>query len=435
MTIDGKPTIGIDEVEKALPLAKSLLPSKWLEKQKLRRSTSEELVSPHRALFSRKQNLHAIAFGYQTKPMHPIAECIHATEQSIISYKRGEISFPSAVLCSRLLSLRDVALARNRVEGVTSRLSKLKGAEWKTTLYELLTAASYINSHPVKLLPDNSNDPIPDIEIGKSAGVFVECKSRLPFEKEVESFINTWRRTQLVEIFNALIKVEKSLIVRVDVESIKELKESPKGAVGGIVRELLARSRAPRHRYGCTVNIESYPAIHTNLSKPLSPTGAAIWEHGWNFRERDKWHYILPSGNITISDADSRIATAYGQRILVCVRAKELLSNTPKVSQVIKTAARRQLRLAKTGLLHIRLDSALYGLGEQRYPKNIANSLKDEIARVFRDYSRLWRVYIDLNHGGQIFDADVPSCLRWTATNEHGSAPATFTEPRPVLLV
>ena len=109
------------------------------------------------------------------------------------------------MLCSRLLSLRDVALAKERVDGLTSRLAKLQGPEWKSTLYELLTAVSYLNGRHVTLLPDNSEEPIPDLELGRSEGLFVECKARLRFEHEVESFIDSWRRTQLFGIFNAFV--------------------------------------------------------------------------------------------------------------------------------------------------------------------------------------------------------------------------------------
>ena len=435
MTIDNNPTIGVDEVERALPLAKSLIRSKWLEKQKRRRSASQELTSPRRALFSRKQNLHAVAYDYQKRPMHPIAECIHAAEQIVVSYRNGQQAFPSAVLCSRLLSLRDVALAKDRVEGVSSRLSKLQGPEWKSTLYELLTAVSYINGRHVTLLPDNSEDPIPDLEIGSSEGLFVECKARLRFEQEVVSFTKSWRQTQLVGIFNAFVGRQRSAIVRIDVDSIKELNKAQSGAIGKMVCGMLAKPQSTRHRYGCTVDIENYPALHTSLSSAYSPMGAAIWEHGWNFREWAEWHHVFPSGDIAISDADGRVATAYGQRLLVCVRAKELLSTVPKVRQVIKSAARKQLRKAKTGILHIHLNSSLYGLGEQRHPKNIANSLKDEIARVFGEYSRLWRVYIDVTHSGEMFESEAPSCVRINATNKNGSSPMHFTEPREVLLV
>lgn len=436
MTVDQKPTISVDDIRSALPRAMELVDARWLSKERTRRSGSKSLLEPKAALFSRAENLHAVRVGYPKPAMHPVAECLISAERTLDDYDRGIHSLPSAVLLSRVLSLRDVALARHRLKGLAERVPRLMGPDWKSALHEMLTAVSYPSTVEPTLLPETSGMPSPDLRLSTHPTSFIECKARLQHEKRVDDFVAHWRRRHLSQIHKALVPGTNSYVVRVEVDSLTEYRSAPDGAFATFIATMVKGGRVQTsEKYGCTITVQYWPAAEVLLRKPVPAMTCEFWEHGWGFDEWDNWHYILPTGDIALSDADPRIATRYRQRIIVCSRAPELASSTPSVISALKSACRRQLRKVDIGLVHLLLDSSLFGLGATRDVHAIAAILQPEVSRIFQDYSRLWRVYIDVMVRGEFFESSMPSAHRLEATNPSAKAPEKFQAPCSVLLV
>lgn len=436
MTVDQKPTISVDDIRSALPRAMELVGAKWLSRQRKRRSGSKSLLEPKAALFSRAENLHAVRVGYPKPAMHPVAECLISAERSLCEYDRGIRSLPSAVLLCRVLSLRDVALARNQVRGLAERVPRLMSPDWKPALYEMLTAVSYPSTVEPTLLPEASPMPSPDLRLSTHPTSFVECKARLQHEKRVGDFVAHWRRSHLSQIHKALVPGTNSYVVRVEVNSLTEYRRVPDGALATFIATMVEGGRVQAsEKCGCTITIGYWAADEVLLRQPVPAMTREFWEHGWGFDEWDNWHYILPTGEIALSDADPRIATRYRQRLIVCVRASELAGETPSVISTLKSACRRQLGKAETGLVHLLLDSNLFGLGTARDVRHIEAILQPEISRIFQDYSRLWRVYIDVMVRGEFFESSMPSAHRLEATNPTAKSPKKYQRPCSVLLV
>jgi hypothetical protein len=436
MTIDSSPLIRVDQIREALPKALEIIDQEWLLKQRKRRSAHIRRVDSKAWSFSRAQNLAAARFDHSKPPMHPIAECLLAAQQNLEDVDRGMKAYPSEVLLTRVLSLRDIALARNRIPGLTDRLHRIFTDEWKPALYELLTAVSYPSVLAPILLSEDGSSTVPDISLSTNPSVMVECKARLRHEQETEAFVAHWRRSHLSQIVSTLLsQTAASHIVRVEVKSISEFRTLPDRRIASDIDEMLKQKRLEKEFPAYRVSIELWETKEITLSQPIPTMAREFWQHGWGFAEWDEWHYILPHGDIGILDSDRRLAIRYQQRAIICVRANELKTATPTIVSCIKDACRRQLANSSIGIIHILLTAAHFGLGKSRNPLEIARVLDSEISKVFNDYSRLWRIYIDITSSNDYFHNSSPSVRRIIATNRRGNVPKNFQEPSTVLLV
>lgn len=374
--------------------------------------------------------------GYAKPPMHPVAECLISAEKSLQEYDEGSISLPSAISLCRLLSLRDVARARDRIPGIDKRISRLTEGDWKPALYELITAISYPPELKPELLLETRGTPSPDMRLRALPKVMVECKTRLEYEKRVRKFVRNWRRKQLSQIHQAIVPGSNSIVVRVEVNALSDYEKMRPGTIGNLVSTMLKSGNtvcpdAP----GCIVRVEHMPSYKTVLDTPVPVMSREFWEHGWSFEEWDQWHYILPWGEIAIADADRRFATRYAQRVLICVRANELSDSAASIISALKDACKRQFKRENTGVIHILLDSRQFGLAGSRSIDSIRRLLQPEIEQVFADYSRLWRVYMDVVSQPEMFPSESPTTYRLEATNAKAAVPAGFQPPKPVLVV
>ena len=435
MTIDQKTTISVEDIRNAMPHALEIVDLQWLNKQRKHRSNSKSLVQPNASLRTRSQNLHAVAMGPRNDAMHPVAECIVAAERALHECDNGIPTVPSAILFTRLLSLRDIALARKRVSGTEERLARLKGDEWKPALYELLTAISYSDDLEPTLIPEKYGQATPDLQVNTDPVTLVECKARLKYEVNVIEFTRNWRRKQLSQIHKAIVPGPNSYIVRVEIESLENYEKEPDGSFSSKIKEMIANKISHFADPSGQINIDYYSAERTVLENPMPAMTQEFWNHGWGFNEWEDWHYILPTGEVALLDSDPRLANQYGQRIIICVRARELTNNVPSLTSTLKDACRRQLQRANSGIIHVLIDSHLFGLGKDRSIKEIQSRLEPEIHTVFRNYSRLWRLYIDVVDRGDYFETNTPSARRLEATNPSVAAPDRFQAPSPIILV
>ena len=101
----------------------------------------------------------------------------------------------------------------------------------------------------------------------------------------------------------------------------------------------------------------------------------------------------------------------------------------------LKDACKRQLRDHNPGIIQVCLDTSLFGLGDLRRLEVIQKVLDSEIQRLFGEYTRIWKVVIDLmsEPEGEQFHVEAK---RLVATNPgQAVAPKSYVEPRAILLV
>ena len=111
-----------------------------------------------------------------------------------------------------------------------------------------------------------------------------------------------------------------------------------------------------------------------------------------------------------------------------------LATNTRKIYPTLKDACRRQLRNHVPGNIHLLLNTAAFALGTRGHIEDVKRVLIGESDRLFRDYSRVWRVYYDIVTPPR-WGSFVPEAERFSLTNRRSKLhPIIEKEPLPVIL-
>lgn len=433
MTIDQSPTLKPADLREALAEGKTLIDSAWLEKERQKRSANRVLIDPQKSVRTRGKIAHALRYEPMDETMHPIAEAIVAAETGLAEYDRKGVGLGGPIFY-RVLSLRDIARYRSSIPGIESRLHRLMTAEWKSMLYELMVACSYLPSVQPEFVQE-TGQPVPDLALKTDPLCFAECKARNKYEQEVVGFTAVWRRESLVPIDEMLRGYRESFIVRVEVVSPQDIEifrnEIPR-QVRKMVREGSGEFISEGH---FRVKVERWPESTINLPHPMSPIDQKMWKTVFEFDEWDQWHYLLPNGQVRILDNAPHLAVAVGKRVLICVRAEYLKDNKASLLSTLKDACKRQFRYHQPGVIHVLLDASLFGLGKLRRPEVIRQVLTPEIKELFRNYDRVWKIIIDImsEPEGDFFKMEAHRII---ATNSRVSNPPRgYTEPQRLLLV
>jgi hypothetical protein len=211
MVLNGDHNISIDEIREGLDAAYSIFEHKWLKTQH-KKQPNDPLLFHLKPTVSHNYQIHAIRNGLSHE-MHPLAEAVLAGEEINKQYQQdGRFCFGNIVYL--LISIRDIIKNKDRINNLKERVIKLQSEEWKSTLYEMLIAASYANNTVVNMLPER-NVPTPDLMIPFSPALYVECKAKLWYEDEIVNFINEWRRNALGEIASFLKDVDAGFLVKI----------------------------------------------------------------------------------------------------------------------------------------------------------------------------------------------------------------------------
>jgi hypothetical protein len=398
MTFDTTPTASIDEIAAASAAARTLVPTKWLKRQEFRRPSDPVLLGPNNALQSQKQISHAVSQKPLGRIMHPIAEAILVGERACQDQMRGAMC-PVTNSLFRVLTLRDIANSLAKIENAESRVGKLTTAFWKSALFELLTAASYLPDGKPTLVHESS-EATPDIRLENDFSI--ECKIRDQRPQEVQQFIQRIRREVANNIARTLIAHQSSHIVRLEVKS-SELQSSDRKNIPEVVRTMMKDGDRIYETDALHIQIDTKEDAEISFQKPTSPFSYSFWEQGWDISDWADWHYALPFGEASYLDSDHRFATRAKRRNVILFRARFLQESRSSVRQTLKDACRRQLAGSR-GIVHILVDKETYGIGKVR--SEIEDHLRVETKKVMNEYGRLKRVVIDIYDLGGQFRAD-----------------------------
>jgi hypothetical protein len=432
MTVDSDPVLRPDVLRAALVEAKTLFDPRWLEREGGKRTRDPVHLDPERVLRTQGQIWHALRHGVPEAAVHPVAESLLVAERSLGELDRGQPTVPSK-LFYRVLSLADVARFRSSVRGADARIVRLRGSDWKSALYELITAVSYTAAGVATELLDESDSPTPDIRLATDPPSYVECKARLQYERTVINFSNVWMREALLPIKKITAHLPDSVVIKVVVLS-PQSRESYSSEIPATIREMFAAGQSSREATGrFSVVIERRAINEEILATPL-PLGRELWKRAVEFDEWDDWHYVSEDGEVRVLNSDRRLIGAIGKAVIVCVRAEYLRDSRISVLSSLKDACRRQFEAHRPGIIHVLIDTQLFGLGPLRTPEAISSLLAPELEDVLKSYGRLWRTVIDLISESHSSLLDV-SAQRRTATNPRGQPPHGYATPLPVLLV
>ncbi len=375
---------------------------------------------------------HSIRFGAPENAIHPIAESLLVAERSLVELEQKQPTVGSK-LFYRVLSLADIAQHRTSIRGIEPRIQKLKGKEWKSVLYELITACSYRASGVEAEFIEETTSPAPDIMLGTDPLCYVECKAKLQYEEEIIQFADMWMREALLPIKQNLMQYADSFIVRVIVLSPQPVTVY-REEIPVLIREMITRGEREKRIPALSIHIESWTSEVFKLPKAVPAFGREIWKIALDFDEWNDWHYVSPDGQFQVPNSDPRFVVGIGKRAIVCVKAEYLSDNRISLINTLKDACRRQLRDHKPGIIHVLIDTELFGLGRLRDPAVIHSVLAPELEKVMNDYDRLWRIIVDLiseSHN----DLNEVTAKRLIATSPRISEPRGHRNPQQVLIV
>lgn len=208
-------SLSAQDIEESLIAARSVLNAKWLETQH-RLEPSDSLLHHLKSSVSAQFLIHGIRHGLPHE-MHPIAEAVLVGQAIVDQYRKNKYLCGSN-LVYLLASIRDIVKARHQILGFEDRIPRLQGSDWKATLYELLTAASYVETVKVQVLPEGASH-IPDLELHFDPRLYAECKIKPKYEDDVVNFVEYWRRNALGHIAEYLKKVDAGFLVQIKVNN------------------------------------------------------------------------------------------------------------------------------------------------------------------------------------------------------------------------
>ena len=182
------------------------------------------------------------------------------------------------------------------------------------------------------------------------------------------------------------------------------------------------------------IEIEPWEQKKERLPKPVPCLGNDFLKAVFGFEDLENWHYVFPSGDIGVSNADPRFVVEVGKRSLICVRAEYLAESRVSLINQLKTAARKQLKKYSPGIIFVLLNSKLYGLGRYRRIDVIVSDLSSELEKMLRDYSRIYKIIVDIVSESDEFPY-ITTSQRLEATNKDCKTPTGYVEPKPILMV
>jgi len=233
--------------------------------------------------------------------------------------------------------------------------------------------------------------PKADMLVQLDSSFYVECKAKLRYEQAVVNFIGRARREALDTMSDHLRQINAGFLVKIDVLKADFIPKLP-----SFVKEMVTNGVRQRSCNGVIIDITPFsPAKHT-LPKPMSIHSEEMWKHLLGFEGWDEWHYALPFGSFMMSNLSNLIAEAVERPCLICIRAQYLQDSTQDIRETIKNACRRQLKLCSPGIVHILVNTALYGIGSRIKIHNIAIDLKTIGEKILQDYSRLSGIIFDI---------------------------------------
>ncbi len=382
--------LGPSDVKEGVAAARALLDADWLKDQH-RREPNDPLLYHLKVDRSPQFQIHGIRYGVP-EGMHPLAEAVMVGEEVLAQYQRDGrfLGSPSFYL---LLSLRDLITHRTQIENIENRIPRLYSSEeWKPTLYELMTAAAYASTGVKVRFLQEDQEPRPDIELLLGRTAFVECKARLSYENQVVEFISKWRRDALGPISDYLRRVDAGFIVRVTLHNEAAIRDMP-----AVIQAMVTAGERTRDTSRFRVDIVPIdPGVVSIGPDPMPVFSAEFWRRALGFDEWRSWHYVLPGGWFDIVNLSNALAKAFRKPTLVCVKSTELADNTIKVLPILRDACRRQLRTHYPGIIHVLVNTDLFGLDEKASIDFIEGAFREATEEVFRNYTRLYRVVYDL---------------------------------------
>ncbi|MBI4203589.1 MAG: hypothetical protein HY527_01070 [Betaproteobacteria bacterium] len=426
MIIDRPLRLRASDLPAPLEAARSLLDEKWL-KQQLKKEPSDPLLFHLKTVRSPRLSIHSVRYG-MPEGMHPLAEAVKLGEEIVAQHERDGRELASPLLYL-LLSLNTLAQQRTRVANFDSRFRRIfRERDWKSTFYELLVAAGYASlGISVQLLPE-SERPTPDIELGLTLPVYAECKAKLRYESAVIDFIERWRRTALGDISAYLRQVEAGFILRISLHD-----EAAMPALPRVIKRMVTDGVESRAESAFSIDIAPIHPAPVSLGRdPVSIASADFWRRSLAFDEWRDWHYVLPGGNFRITNWSNALATEMARPTLVCIRSTRLADNEVNVLPSLREACRRQFRSHSPGVLHVLINSSLFGLGTRCSLDHVDQAVTRAAEQLLREYTRVFAVVYDLvkppefgDYRTEVRRRIIPEAARW---------PADYPAPPPILL-
>lgn len=371
----------------ALPLAKSLFPVDWLENQQ-QLNFVDFVLDPDVDILSMKGIARALREGVPSKNgMHPMAEAIFGTEE--ILKKRTENKFFIAdKFIYRLISLRDVAIAKDKIKNIDERLPRLMSEQWLPSLYEFLVAASQAQIGNVRLL-EESEQASPDMAINDN--VYLECKAKIEYEEKVRIFRRTFNSIALDKIFQEISKYNIGALVEIEVLSTNGINEIPK-TIDKMIKDGIRRKNKSTFR----IKITPCDGEEIQLPKPMRTDSEELWKYLMNFDSWNEWHNTVHHMLSPLEEESKMLVRRLKRPILICYRLKELMDSTQNIKSTIKDACRRQLKNHNPGIVRVLINSELYGFGVKSNPENIKKELDRLSLELLENHTRLSGVRFDI---------------------------------------
>lgn len=418
-------SISAGEIEEGLIAARSILDSKWLEIQH-RLEPSDPLLFYIKPTVTPRFAIHGIRHRLENE-MHPIAEAVLVGQAVIEQYKKDK-RICGSNLIYLLISIRDIVKEKDRIPNIEEQIFRLQGRDWKAVLYELLTAVSYIDGTRVQFILE-ANSPTPDLELLRKPPIYVECKAKLQYETDISNFIGKWRREALGNIAAFLSKVDGGFLVKIRLKGEAVIPKVPM-----IIKEMVTTGQENRIVPEGQIDIVPFESNEVSPSVPMSFMSEDFWEWALGFKEWKDWHYILPGGDVQFSNRSNMIVKKIKRPVLICVRAENLVDNTQKILPTLKNTCKRQFKSYKPGIIHILINTNLFGLGEKSNINYIQQCLNKSAKEIFRNYSRIWKIVYDIVTPPAL-GKHLGSVKRITLKNRRCMTyPKTFKEPLSVIL-
>jgi len=387
MILEHPLTVDATDIEQAVRNAETIFPSKWLSAQNAL-APNDPLLTHLIPSSTPRQALHGIRQGFPGK-MHRLAEAI-LVGKTIIDCNRKNGQVPLSRSIPLLFSLNDVAKAASDIPNSDHRIRNLVKPNWKSSLYELLVAASYINWARPGFLTEGSSHT-PDLKLSLEFPVYVECKARLSHEERVVNFISNWRCGPLTKLIDFLSKVSNAgFLVNIRVQENTNLSSIP-----GIVKKMVTEGKFVRDIPGGEISIQRYEFNEVSLSQPI-PMSDELWKRLFGFTGKKEWHDIFEGGDFVMSNQSNLIIEKALCPLLICIRADHLAGNTPKVFNALKYACSKQFKKHNPGIIHVLLNTKQFGLGELSEFEPICGHLSNLVESLFANYSRVWKILFDI---------------------------------------
>lgn len=182
------------------------------------------------------------------------------------------------------------------------------------------------------------------------------------------------------------------------------------------------------------ISITPFESNEVPPPSPMPMMSEDFWEWALGFKGWNDWHYALPGGNFQLENLSNLIVKKVKRPVLICVRADHLADNTQQIYGNLKYACNKQFQDHRPGVIHMLVNTKLFGLGEKGSPSYVERSLIESAEELFRDYSRVWKVLFDI--------VTPPSPGKYLATLKRRvltngrckPLPKNYQDPPPILL-